>query len=289
VSVPREPRRAAAGALVNYALLVALLIAITGPAPYPRLGAHLAGHLGLAALALVWTRLDRDRGESAVRWLHRWLPMIALPWLYAAAGELRHLVVGRDFDPLVAGWDAALFPGAWYRVGERLPDLALELAHAAYASYYLLLFVPALVAERRRPREVERGLFWIVVTLLVHYAANFAFPVSGPLHGDSARAGFGERGWLFVPAMDAVYRAFDRGGLAFPSTHVAAALVAAAFAGRLFPARRALFALWFAAIAVSTVVCGYHYPVDVLAGLGTGGLAWGLARLGERESRARTA
>jgi membrane-associated phospholipid phosphatase len=65
--------------------------------------------------------------------------------------------------------------------------------------------------------------------------------------------------------------AFDRGGLAFPSTHVVAAMLAAFFAGRRFFPRAAwAYALWFAAIAASTVVCGYHYPIDVAAGLVTG-------------------
>jgi membrane-associated phospholipid phosphatase len=276
VSGSREPRLATDRAVVDYCLGVTVLLAISGRGSGLPLGPRIAEHLVIAVLVIVAARLDRGAEGSAARWLHRWLPMIALPWLYAAAGELRRVIVGRDFDALVAGWDAALFPGEWYRVGARLPDVALELAHAAYASYYLLLFVPALLAERRRPREVERYLFWVVATLLAHYALNFLFPV----HGPSAHGELAERGWLFVPAMNAVYLAFDRGGLAFPSTHVAASLLAAAFAARLFPRRRPLFALWFGLVAASTVVCGYHYPIDVPAGMATGGLAWALARRG---------
>lgn len=274
MSEPAAPRMATDRAVVDYCLAVTVLVAVTGRGSGLPLALRAGEHLAIAALVVLVARLDRGGERSASRWLHRWLPMIALPWLYAAAGELRRIVVGRDFDPLVAGWDAALFPGDWYQVGARLPGLALELAHAAYASYYLLLFVPALVAERRRPREVERYLLAVTVALLAHYALNFLFPV----HGPQVRDELAGRGFLFVPVMNAIYFAFDRGGLAFPSTHVAASLVAAAFAGRFFPRRRALYALWFALIAVSTVVCGYHYPIDVPAGIATGALAWWLFR-----------
>ena len=196
--------------------------------------------------------------------------------LHDAAGRLRHLVVARDLDSWIARLDDRLFPGRWYLAGARLPVPVLEGFHAVYFSYYLLLFVPALVAERRKPGDVDRYLAALGVTLLGHYALNFLLPVAGPV---AARATTLPRGALFIPLMNAVYRAFDRGGLAFPSTHVAASLVAAWFAGRVFfPGRGWWFAVWAAAIALSTVVCGYHYPVDVAAGLVTGWACLALAR-----------
>lgn len=263
--------------LISYALAIAALVAIAGDGAAPQ-GRLALFHLALAMLVWLAARLDArtsgGAGRAAASWLHRWLPVIALPWLYDAAGQLRHLVVARDLDPLIERWDAALFPGAWYLAGARLPVPAVELAHAVYFSYYLLLFVPALVAERRGPeerREVERYLFTLTATLLGHYALNFALPVAGPL---AARSAAMPEGALFLPLMNAIYAAFDRGGLAFPSTHVAVAVVAGWFAGRrFFPERSLLFFLWATAVALSTVICGYHYPIDVVAGLATGGVA----------------
>ncbi len=256
--------------LAGYCAAAALLAAALGAPLGARRWLLVAGHLGFAGLALVAAAADRGKEGSAARFFHRWLPLVALAWLYGWAGEMRHLLVGRDLDGLVERWDEAIFPGHWHALGARLPLPAIELAHAAYFSYYLILFVPALAAGARRAREVDRYLYWLTLAMLAHYGLNFLFPVAGPL-GDRAAL---PAGVVFVPLMNAFYAGFDRGGLAFPSTHVVAALIASWFAGRVFfPRRAVLFFLWFAAIAASTVACGYHYPVDVLAGLATGGLA----------------
>ncbi len=255
-------------ALTAYAAGVLLLLTLDGAPLGQRRLELAAGHALVVVLALAAARADRGEEGSIARFVHRWLPVVALAWLYGWAGEMRGLLHDGDFDRLVERWDELLFPGHWHAWGARLPLPLVELAHAVYFSYYLILFVPALAAGRRAAREVDRFLFWLTAAMLAHYAANLVFPVAGPL---AARAATMPKGVLFVPLMDRLYGHFDRGGLAFPSTHVVAAMISAWFAGRSFFPRAAwAYALWFAAIAASTVVCGYHYPIDVLAGLITG-------------------
>ena len=266
--------------LLLYCAAAVALLALDGRALGERRLALAAGHALVAALALALARADRGREGSFARFAHRWLPLVAIAWLYGWAGEMRNLVVARDLDPLVEGWDEALFPGHWHALGARLPLPAVELAHAVYFSYYLLLFVPALAAGRRAAAATDRYLFWLTTALTAHFALNLLVPVAGPL---ATRHATMPSGVVFVPLMDGFYGAFDRGGLAFPSTHVVAAMIAAWFAGRVFFPRAALaYAAWFAAIAASTVLCGYHYPVDVLAGLVTGGLFVALAARARR-------
>ncbi len=269
--------------LVGYTLGVAFLAAIAGRDDPSQLA--LGGlHVTIAGFAVALARLDSRRAGSGWSWLHRWLPVLALPWLYDAAGRLRHLVVARDLDAWIARADTLVFPGRWYLAGARWPLPVLELAHAVYFSYYLLLFVPALVAERRQRFAVDLYLRALSATLLAHYALNFLLPVAGPL---AERSRAMPEGALFLPLMNAIYLAFDRGGLAFPSTHVAASVVAGWFAGRrFFPRAGAGFTVWAAAISASTVICGYHYPIDVVAGLVTGGACLAVALRAERPQAA---
>jgi membrane-associated phospholipid phosphatase len=254
--------------LAAYCGLAVLLLLVDGRALGDRRLELAAGHALVAGLALALGFADRGEEGGFVRFAHRWLPLVAIAWLYGWAGEMRDLLVGHDLDGLVERWDGALFPGRWYALGARLPLPAIEAAHAVYFSYYLLLFVPALAAGRRAAREVDRYLFWLTTAFAAHFALALVLPVAGPL---ATRAATMPAGVLFVPLMNGFYGAFDRGGLAFPSTHVVAAMIAAWFAGRrFFPRATWAYALWFAAIAASTVVCGYHYPIDVAAGLLTG-------------------
>ncbi len=267
-------------ALALYGTGVALLLTLDGAPLGPRRFELAAGHALVVALAFLLARADQGEEGGLSRFAHRWLPVVALAWLYGWAGEMRGLVLDRDLDPRVERWDEALFPGHWHAWGAGLPLPAIELAHAVYFSYYLILFVPALAAGPRAARQVDRFLFWLTAAMLAHYAANLVFPVAGPL---AARAATMPAGVVFVPLMDALYGRFDRGGLAFPSTHVVAAMICAWFAGRVFfPRAWPAYLAWFLAIAASTVVCGYHYPVDVLAGLASGALFVALAARGER-------
>ncbi len=261
--------------LAAYCAAAVLLLVADGHALGDRRLALAAGHALVAGLALALGFADRGGEGGFVRFVHRWLPLVAIAWLYGWAGEMRDLLVGHDLDRVIVRWDDALFPGHWYALGARLPLPAIEAAHAVYFSYYLLLFVPALAAGRRAARAVDRYLFWLTTALLAHFALALAFPVAGPL---AVRRATMPAGVFFVPLMDGFYGAFDRGGLAFPSTHVVAAMIAAFFAGRrFFPRATWAYAFWFAAIAASTVLCGYHYPIDVAAGLVTGSIFVALA------------
>ena len=231
--------------------------------------ALLAFHLALPPV-VVWlaARAARPTASRLARFLHRWYPMLLLLALYPEAGLLRHAFFAHDLDPALARLDARLFPGELHLWGPRqLPVGALEAAHAIYFSYYLLLFVPALAAARRAPRAAEQYVHAVVASLLAHYLFAIAVPTSGPF---AERAAALPRGWLFLPLMGGLYAGFDRGGLAFPSTHAAAGLLAALFAARLYPRWRAWFLAWGALVVASTVVCGYHFTIDTVAGVATG-------------------
>ena len=263
-------------AVLVYDLAVLALLIAAGRGLHSWQG-RAALHLLLVPAVWFLAGAGRSREGSLAHFCHLGYPLALLAWLYPEVGTLRHLIVPVDLDPLVAGWDALLFPGRIHAtVPPRLPVTLLELLHGVYFSFYLLLPLPALVLWRRRAfAGMSSYVSVLTCCMLAHYAFGIAFPVSGPV---ALRAAVMPEGFLFLPLMDRLYAGFDRGGAAFPSTHAAAAVIAGFHAARLFPRLRWLFAVLVAAILVSTVLCTYHYAIDTAAGALTGGLFLALRR-----------
>ena len=206
-----------------------------------------------------------------------WLTLTIGPAMYV---ELRWIIAGVGAphrDATVIAWERILFPAnPSATLAPRLHSLAAsELLHLAYAAYYLLVYLPpiALYVRGRRDAFVSTML-----ALTVVYGACFVtyafFPVDGPryLVGPAA-------------APDGVVRSFvrtllDRGssrGTAFPSSHVAASVVASLCALRQQRPVGVGVAVVTAALTVATVYGGFHYAVDALVGVFLGGLAWAVS------------
>jgi membrane-associated phospholipid phosphatase len=220
----------------------------------------------LAAIALATTRRPR------LRLLRDLLPLAVGAFLYV---ELRWLIpaVGRPHaDALVIRWERALFPtnpsATW---APSLPLVALsEALHLAYASYYLLVLVPPLLLYLRgRRTDYARTMVALVLVYAVCFATYLLFPVDGPRYLVGAAAAPDGPVRTFVLHLLA---AGSSRGTAFPSSHVAASLVAALCALRFQRAVGIVVAVATAGLTLGTVYGGFHYAVDVLAG-GIVGLA----------------
>jgi membrane-associated phospholipid phosphatase len=215
------------------------------------------------------------------RWLRAWAPLLTIlflsaemPLLIRAAGhpEMR--------DGVVIAWEATLFgmqpAAAW---AGRHPSIVLsELLHLAYLSYYPLIFiVPAVLWFRDRPREFTDAVFALMLTFVLCFSVYLFFPVAGPRYL-----------WLSpIGALDGPARgvatwllgAHSSMGTAFPSSHVAVATTAAILATRYFGSWGFIAAIVAAGLGVGAVYGGFHYLVDVLAGVVTGLVSVTLARL----------
>jgi membrane-associated phospholipid phosphatase len=178
-----------------------------------------------------------------------------------AAGSVSH-------DARVQRWEAQLFGGQpsleWIR---SFPSPAWStLMHGAYLSYYLILAAAPLgLWATGRRGETRRTILLTMTTLYVCYAAFLAFPVAGPRYLFPAP----ENAAAAVPAA-VLTRLLLEGasawGTAFPSSHVAAALVAAACAWRALRPLGAALVPAALLMSLATVYGQFHYAVDALAG-----------------------
>jgi membrane-associated phospholipid phosphatase len=259
-------------------LTVAYLAAVSVPMThYARAAGHwlplLAHVVAVAVGAAVLSST-----HPALRPARDWLPLVLGPFMYI---ELRWLIegVGRPHaDALVQRWESALFPGqpaaSW---ATDLPVRWLsEALHLAYASYYLLVYVPPAILYLRGRRECfARTLLGLTIVYGTCFATYLVLPVDGPrfLSGPAAAPEGPVRSFVL-----ALLHAGSSRGTAFPSSHVAASVVAALSALTCQPRVGAVVSVLTLGLAIGTVYGGFHYAVDALAGVAVGLVAWLVAR-----------
>jgi membrane-associated phospholipid phosphatase len=226
--------------------------------------------LGIALAAVVAGFLaPRARREGRLgRFLAEFYPLVLTLGLYTHVG-LVNQARGVSHDVLVQGWERALFGGqpsaAWIRA---FPSPAWStLMHAAYLSYYaVLVTAPVGLWLARRRLAARVTLLLTMTTLYLCYTIFLAFPVAGPRYlcapaRNAATA---------VPVAAFTQRLLEGGsawGTAFPSSHVAAALVAASCAWRGLPRLGMALVPPALLLSLATVYGQLHYAVDALAGV----------------------
>jgi membrane-associated phospholipid phosphatase len=278
-AAPPAPPDAAADRTIGASLtLIATYLALTSwPAVLgaratsdPRL---LFVHVTLLAAAAALAATARPR----LRTLRDLLPLAVGAFLYV---ELRWLIpaLGRPHaDARVIEWERALFPtnpsASW---APSAPSLALsETLHLAYASYYLLVLVPPLLLYLRgRRQEYARTMLALVLVYGVCFLTYLVFPVDGPRYLLGAAAAPEGPVRTFVLHLLA---AGSSRGTAFPSSHVAASVVASFCALRFQRPVGFVIAACTLGLALGTVYGGFHYAVDALAGGIVGLATWGVA------------
>jgi len=239
----------------------------------------------------------RARGAGPVgRVVGDLYPLLLLPALYGEIGIFT-LHRGVVHDSLIQALELRLFGTQvsvdWIRA---MPHAALSwLLHASYLAYYPILAAPPLVLWATGRRDPARAtVLAVMATFYLHYAVFIFFPVAGPRYFFPLADNAATAVWPARFAQQMLNGA-DSWGAAFPSSHVAAAVVAT---GMAWTASRALgLALLPATVGLTLgVVYGqFHYGVDAVTGLAAGlailgGFAWwGRRGSGSREPAAKLA
>ena len=175
-------------------------------------------------------------------------------------------------EKTVQGWELAVFGSQvsreWW---QRAPsEFWSTLFHAVYASYYLIVSLgPIWFLLRGEQRKLRRVVLAEGVTYAICFVTFLLFPVAGPNYEFSRPSAE----FLDNPAARLVYALLERGssyGAAFPSSHVAAALVAAFVVGMGSRRLGVILAVPSLLLVVAVVYCQMHYAMDSLV---AGGLA----------------
>lgn len=235
---------------------------------------HLVGAcfaLGLVPRAIV--EALHAPAPALVDLLHDWYPLLLVPPLY---GELATLNVavhgGRYFDPWIMRVEDFLFgTQPSFVLSRALPYVALsEPLHAAYLSYYLIIYGPPLLLYALGRRGDFRGLvFPLMLTFFVHYLFFIYFPVQGPRYLFAAPDGHLAEGPVYQLAHKLLEVGSSRGA-AFPSSHVAVATAQTLLVYRFLPRLAPLVAVLAVGLALGAVYGGFHYATDALVGSALG-------------------
>lgn len=271
--------------LAGYLLLASLALVFPHrPTAWP---AFLLAHLALAALLLsrlpARARLGPAESPGTSRFgrlarrlaagLAEWYPLLLMPFLYWELPFLGGAIWdGRYFDPLVLGWEEALFGHQPSTTLARRWDLLplSELLHLAYLSYYpVIYFFPAALFLSGRLEAFRRTIFALMLGFTATYVVFIVFPVQGPRYLFPAPGGELARGALYGLTHSILESGSSRGA-AFPSAHMAIATIQTLSAIRHRPRWAPLLALVTLGIGLGAVYGGFHYGIDMLAGLAVG-------------------
>lgn len=268
-SAERPQPRPAELLTAGYLLVTGLLVATLGEPPFawwPILAAHA---LGIVALLLIVPRLRSGGWPGVVR---DWLPVLAPPLFYAEVAHLNQLLGTGYHDRAIQVIEGALFvsasgaqPGVVLR--HLLPWPAVgEYLHFSYFAYYLLLpLLAGALYYRGRIREFRYVVAAVLATFYLCFLCFILYPVAGPWYHlpHPSTAAIGE---FFPHIVHRILALAASKGAAFPSSHVAVAVVIWLLAWRFTRRVFWIFAAIVPTLALGTVYGGFHYAVDVAAG-----------------------
>ena len=216
------------------------------------------------------------------RFLGDWYPMLLLAALYGEIGVLT-LDAGFQNDLLIQRLEAWVFGSQvsyrWIR--ESASPLLSWLLHACYVAYYPILYASPLGLWIVGRRDASRHtIFAVMATFYLCYVVFLFFPVAGPRYAFDAAHNAATN---VAPARFASWL-LDRGdswGAAFPSSHVAASVVATGMALRYWRALGLVLLPFTAGLILAVVYGQFHYAVDALAGFMVAALMLGIMQTAE--------
>lgn len=244
-------------------------------------------------------------GIMLLAWWQRSTDSVAHPRLYAALKLVRSLypvlLFGHFFTSgyaynriIFSDWQDPFFMGIDKSIFGYLPSLewgirydhwlVSELFHLAYFCYYPMIAGLPLYLYFKNPEGFTELFFNLCFVFYLCYFIFSILPVIGGRYIPEAmeltkvyRAG------PFTHIMVFIYRNSHHLGGAFPSSHVAIAIVLTTGALRFARRLGYLFVLISLFLSLATVYCHYHWFIDAVMGIFTGVGGYYLANYAHRK------
>jgi membrane-associated phospholipid phosphatase len=212
------------------------------------------------------------RRSRALHWMRYWYPALLLMPLFAQLSFLIHPLHPRDFDRELANLDRSVFlgtdPVVWLQ--HFAQPWITEILQLAYTSFYLLpLGLLLFLYLRGRTQEFLESQFGMLLCFFLSYFGYLLVPALGPRFV-SANGIQAPDGVFLSRMLQDLLNTLERAGEmrdAFPSGHTAVAIMVQYYSLRFFGRRGLRILPLVSALLLSTVYLGYHYVVDVFAGI----------------------
>lgn len=270
-SPARRPQWRAVDLILAGYLAVISVVAIMRMGRFPDAAWVLAANI--LTLILIGL-LAQPRLGILGRALREIYPILLLVAFYSAIDLLNGGGGVGIHDATVQGWEEALFGGQpardWWRAHPS--GFWSTVLHGAYFTYYLIIPLPiGWFAFTGRLKALRRTVLLVTTTFVLCYLAFLFYPVAGPYYQFPRPTG----AFVDNPMARLVYDILGTGssyGAAFPSSHVAATVTAAA--ASWMGSRRLGIALVIPTVLliVGVVYCQMHYAVDAIAGVMVSGV-----------------
>jgi membrane-associated phospholipid phosphatase len=232
----------------------------------------------LTPLMLLFIRLANPSQKLIVQFLRLcYIQAIYILYFTESIWLSQLLFNGASFDAFFANLDFRLFgfqPATQFPRYFQQYRIINEMFFFSYFFYYGLISTGVwILFIRKHYQEAVRTLFIVSVSFFIMYVWFIFFPVKGPKYfftelNEIWYSNF--RGFFFTKVMKGLFNNTNLGGAAFPSSHVALALIAFILNWKynryLIPLYLPLTILLF----ISTVYLYAHYFVDIPAGIVTG-------------------
>jgi membrane-associated phospholipid phosphatase len=282
----------------GYMALVAMIILVLHGDAVPAWGWLFGAHLLCLGLVHWLIRASAARPTNKVLdFFRHFYPVLLYTGFYRETGELNQMLVTGYADGVFIHWDHVLFgfqPS--FEFMRTFPSVWVsEVFYIAYFSYYIMIAGVGLALFLRSRSQFYHYISVVSFVFYGCYLTYIFLPVIGPriIYSDIAEftpppESPPAEQWVvpesvqsgpFFQVMKIIYRYFESPGAAFPSSHVAIALVTLYFSFRYLPKIRWVHLVFAVLLCLSTVYCRYHYAVDVAAGVLTTAL---LLPLGNR-------